>query len=240
MSSAPSEAFELCEGAHGLFTSRVHGNLSSIGGEGAEQGAQARARLRASLGVQALVRGYQVHGTTVGRVYADPHPPAKNGLAWEERDGDRPAFQADGHAVAAPSIAAMALVADCVPVLLGARGAVASLHAGWRGLATGVLEEGMRALRDVGGQGKVVAWIGPCAGVCCYEAGEEVHVAFGGAHRHGRRIDLRAIARDRLFAGGAAEVRDVEGCTICDERYFSFRREGTAAGRQAGLAWLRS
>ncbi|HEY8304799.1 MAG TPA: laccase domain-containing protein, partial [Solirubrobacteraceae bacterium] len=59
-----------------------------------------------------------------------------------------------------------------------------------------------------------------------------------GAHRHGSRIDLRAIARERLLAAGVAEVRDVEACTICDVRYFSYRREGARAGRQAGVAWL--
>jgi polyphenol oxidase len=231
--------FALGEGAWGLFTSRAHGNLSSVSGEDAERGAERRARLRSALGLSRLVRGYQVHGAVVGRVHADPHwPGAKNGLG----DGEdaQPCFQADGHAVGAPGIAAMVLVADCLPVLLAARGAVAALHAGWRGLATGVLEEGVRALRDVGGQGEVVAVIGPCASVCCYEAGEEVHAAFGDAHRQGRRIDLRAIACDRLLAAGVEEVRELEGCTICDERFFSYRREGMRAGRQVGLAWLGS
>ncbi|MGA7703412.1 MAG: polyphenol oxidase family protein, partial [Solirubrobacteraceae bacterium] len=106
------------------------------------------------------------------------------------------------------------------------------------GLAAGILEEGVRALREVGGTGELTAIVGPCAGVCCYEVGEEVHRAFGGSHRAGRRIDLRAIAHDRLMAAGVGEVRDVEACTICDERHFSHRREGAAAGRQAGLAWL--
>ena len=54
------------------------------------------------------------------------------------------------------------------------------VHAGWRGLAAGVLEEGVRALRELGGEGEIVAVIGPGAGPCCYEVGEEVHAAFGG------------------------------------------------------------
>ena len=132
----------------------------------------------------------------------------------------------------------MVLTADCVPVVLGAGGAVAALHAGWRGLAAGVLEEGVRALHDVGGVGDAVAVVGPCAGACCYEVGDEVHAVFVGAHRHGRAIDLRAIARERLRAAGIDEVRDVGGCTICEKRFFSYRREGARAGRQAGLAWL--
>jgi purine-nucleoside/S-methyl-5'-thioadenosine phosphorylase / adenosine deaminase len=105
-------------------------------------------------------------------------------------------------------------------------------------LAAGVLEEGVRALRDVGGGGEIAAVVGPCAGGCCYEVGEEVHAAFGDAHRCGRLIDLRAIAHSRLLAAGVAEVDDVPGCTICDERWFSYRREGAAAGRQAGIVWL--
>jgi polyphenol oxidase len=85
-----------------------------------------------------------------------------------------------------------------------------------------------------------VALIGPCAGVCCYEVGEEVHAAFDGAHRDGRSLDLRAIAHERLLAAGVAEVRDAQACTICDERFFSYRREAARAGRQAAVAWLRS
>jgi copper oxidase (laccase) domain-containing protein len=97
----------------------------------------------------------------------------------------------------------------------------------------------VRALGELGGRaGEAVAVIGPCAGACCYEVGEEVHAAFSGAHRDGARIDLRAIARERLLAAGLAEVRDANACTICDERYFSHRREGERAGRQAGVAWL--
>jgi hypothetical protein len=83
-----------------------------------------------------------------------------------------------------------------------------------------------------------VAVVGPCAGACCYEVGEEVHAAFAGVHRDGRLIDLRAIAHEKLLAAGVAEVLDAEACTICDERFFSHRREGTRAGRQAGLAWI--
>lgn len=204
--------------------------MSSVGGEGAEGGLGARNRLREALGVSGVVRGYQVHGTEVGRVREGFLPP---------EDGEtQPTFEADGHAVAAVGVAAMVLTADCMPVVLGAEGAVAALHAGWRGLAAGVLEEGVVALRDVGGRGEIVAIVGPCVGACCYEVGEEVHAAFGGSHRHGSNIDLRAIAHERLLAAGVAEVREVGACTICDERYFSYRREGARAGRQAALAWI--
>jgi polyphenol oxidase len=90
----------------------------------------------------------------------------------------------------------------------------------------------------LGGQGEIVAVVGPCAGACCYEVGEEVHTAFGGVHRDGSLIDLRAIAHERLSAAGVTQVLDVLACTICDERYFSYRRESDRAGRQAGLAWI--
>jgi polyphenol oxidase len=96
----------------------------------------------------------------------------------------------------------------------------------------------VRAVRELGDSGEMVAVIGPGAGPCCYEVGEEVHAAFDGAHRMGRRIDLKALARDRLLAAGVSEVRHVAACTICDERFFSYRREGARAGRQGGVTWL--
>jgi hypothetical protein len=136
----------------------------------------------------------------------------------------------------------MVLTADCLPVALGCGGAVATVHAGWRGLAAGVLEEGVRAVRELGDADEIIAIIGPGAGPCCYEVGEEVHAAFAGSHRIGtppaRRIDLKTIARDRLLAIGVTEVNDLAACTICDERFFSYRREGARAGRQGAIAWL--
>jgi polyphenol oxidase len=216
-----------------LFTERLHGNMSSVGGEHAAQGADARERLRAHIGVEGIARGYQVHGTLVRVVRAIPprEPP-------EPADAQRP--RADGQATALPRVGAMVLAADCMPVALGCDGAVAMVHAGWRGLAAGVLEQGVRALRELSGEDPLVAIVGPGAGVCCYEVGPEVHGAFGGAHAHGRHIDLRAIAHERLLAAGVAQVSDVYACTICDRRFFSHRREGARAGRQAGVAWLSS
>jgi YfiH family protein len=215
------------------FTGRAEGNMSSVGGDRAQEGSLARERLCARSGLSRLARGYQVHGNAVIRVASMP-----------ALDADVPATKADGQATALAGVGATVLVADCLPVALGSRGAVAMLHAGWRGLAAGILEHGVLALRELelqhggGSPGTIVAVIGPGAGACCYEVGEEVHGAFPGARRHGRKIDLRAIARERLEAVGVSEVRDVEACTICDERYFSHRREGARAGRQAGVAWL--
>jgi polyphenol oxidase len=226
--SAPAASLALPGGASALFTSREHGNLSSVGGAGAEQGALARERLRELIGARVLLRGYQVHGSEVRRVRSVPL-----------LDGDGPPARADGQATNVAGVAALVLSADCLPVVLGGEGAVAAIHAGWRGLSAGVLEQGVLALRElVAGEGPLSAIVGPGAGPCCYEVGEEVRAAFGGRHLHGRNIDLRVIAHERLLAAGVAEVRDVAVCTICDERYFSHRREGERAGRQAGVAWL--
>lgn len=226
-------AYELPAGGHVLFTARAHGNMSSVGGPDHERGHDTRERLRARLGLRSLVRGYQVHGTTVLRMRTDADVPSF------AADVARPPAQADGHATAVAGVGVMALGADCLPVAIGAEGAVAMVHAGWRGLAAGVLEEGVWALRDLVGEGEIAAIVGPGAGPCCYEVGPEVHAAFAPARVHPRgTVDLKEIARARLLAAGVARVDDVGLCTICDQRFYSHRREGARAGRQAGVAWL--
>jgi YfiH family protein len=220
--------FELAGGGRVVFTERAAGNLSSVGGDGAEGAVQARERLRARIGVRRLARGFQVHGTEVSWVAAEPDLAA----------APSPETPSDGLATALAGVGAMVLTADCLPVALGCDGAVAMLHAGWRGVAGGMLEQGATVLRERAGADRVEAIVGPCAGVCCYEVGPEVHRALGGAHRRGRNADLRAIAHERLLAAGVASVRDAGACTICDERFFSHRREGARAGRQGGVAWL--
>jgi polyphenol oxidase len=212
-----------------LFTDRRHGNLSSVGGTEAERGLEARERLRALTGLRRIARGYQVHGTVVELISELPEPD----------EGAPPAHEADGQATALRGVGMMVLSADCLPVALSCEDAVAMVHAGWRGLAAGVLEEGLRAVRELSRHGgEILAVVGPGAGPCCYEVGPEVHAAFGHHRDRPAKIDLRAIAHDRLLAAGVSEVRDVNHCTICDERYFSYRREGQQAGRQGGLAWL--
>jgi len=229
-------SFDLPGGGCALFTTRAHGNMSSVGGLDHEHGYDARERLRTQLGLRRLARGYQVHGTTVLRSRTDDEIPAHDSATAQ------PPVEADGQATSVAGVGAMVLVADCLPVALGTDGAMAMVHAGWRGLAPGILEAGVRAVRELGGAGEIVAIIGPGAGPCCYEVGEEVHTAFGGAYRiespPTRNIDLKAIACDRLLAAGVSEVRVVAACTICDERFFSYRREGAGAGRQGGVAWL--
>lgn len=172
----------------------------------------------------AFAQGRQVHGAAVRRVAA----PA-----------ERERAPADGQATGLAGVAPVVLVADCLPIALAAPGAVAMLHAGWRGLAEGVVEEGVAAVGELAGRAPAAAAIGPGAGGCCYEVGEEVHAAFAGEGRCGGRLDLKAIARARLEAAGVAEVHDVGVCTICadPDLFFSHRRDGGVTGRQAGVAW---
>ena len=103
-----------------------------------------------------------------------------------------------------------------------------ALHAGWRGLAAGVLEEGVRMLRARGAR-EIAAVIGPAAGACCYEVGPEVHSALGQPSTGRATIDLPAIARGRLQAMGVTCAGEARMCTICDQRFFSHRREGARA-----------
>jgi YfiH family protein len=169
-----------------------------------------RERVRAQAGVERLAQGRQVHGA---RVVVDAE-----GLE-----------EADGQVTTARGVAAMVLTADCLPVALTGPGGVGMVHAGWRGLAAGVLEAGVTATQAL------AAAIGPGIGPCCYEVGDEVRAVFGTTER---TLDLKAIARDRLRAAGVETIHDCGLCTACDaERFFSHRRDRGVTGRQAGLAW---
>jgi len=139
------------------------------------------------------------------------------------------------------------MVADCLPVLFASRdGArIGAAHAGWRGLAAGVLEKTVAAL---GGARELTAWLGPAISQQHFEVGEEVRAAFvgsdAGAAAHftpnarGRwQADLVALARRRLAALGVGQVHGGSCCTFADrERFFSHRRDGRG-GRMAALIW---
>jgi polyphenol oxidase len=225
-------------GGRALFATRRGGvssgpyeslNLGRMTGDDPEAVAANHARLAVAAGCAPgdLLYGRQVHGTDVRRVTGPPPP-------------DRAVTEEDGQATALAGHPALVFVADCLPVLLATEGAVAAVHAGWRGLAGGVIAEGVAALRAVGGTGEITALIGPGARGCCYETGEEVHAAFAadGARVGERNLDLALIARRRLEAAGAAAVHDVGLCTICHpELFFSHRRDSGVTGRQAGIAW---
>ncbi|MCW3001440.1 MAG: laccase protein [Conexibacter sp.] len=179
---------------------------------------------RAAAGLP-LAFGRQVHGTRVLRI---------DGATSQDAMED-----ADGVATAARGVAALVLTADCLPVALAGGGAVAMVHAGWRGLAAGVLEEGVAAVRELSADGAIHAAIGPGAGACCYDVGDDVAARFPAwAHGADRRIDLKAVAATRLRAAGVAEVVDVGRCTMCEpDVFFSHRAAGGLTGRQGGLVW---
>lgn len=187
-----------------------------------------RTAAAAGAGPAALAQGRQVHGARVLRVAGRPGP----------------VCDADGQATATPGTVPIVLVADCLPIAVAGGGAVAMLHGGWRGLAAGIVAEGVRAVRELGApDAPLAAAIGPGAGGCCYEAREDVHAAFAGLGpdvRHGRAADLKAVARLQLEAAGVSTVHDLELCTLCSPPglFFSHRRDGGVTGRQGGLAWL--
>ena len=187
-------------------------------------------RLLAQLGTTGVAVPRQVHGAAVVAV---TEPTVGYVVGVSEGDGVVTSLQ---------GVAGAVHVADCLPIAVGGRGAVAMLHAGWRGLADGVVAEGVRGLRAAGVRGALGAAIGPGAGGCCYETGDEVRARFAGyAAINGRLLDLAAVAAAQLRDAGVDDVRDVGMCTICSpgRRFFSHRSDGAATGRQGGFAWLR-
>ncbi|MCW8972882.1 MAG: peptidoglycan editing factor PgeF [Gammaproteobacteria bacterium] len=140
------------------------------------------------------------------------------------------------------------LTADCLPVLLCDSGGsvVAAVHAGWRGLLDGVIEN---TVARMAGWGEILAWLGPAIGPQAFEVGEEVRQAFinedvatAGAFAPspaGRWLaDIYALARRRLQRAGVDAIYGGEYCTFSDpERFYSYRRDGVT-GRMASLIWM--
>jgi polyphenol oxidase len=155
---------------------------------------------------------------------------------------------ADGIVVRAAGMVAAVQVADCLPVLFAARdgSVVAAAHAGWRGLAAGVL--GATVARTGVPAGQLLAWLGPAIGPAHFEVGAEVRAAFlahdacaavaFAPNARGRwQCDLNLLARQRLQAAGVGAVFGGDWCTYADrERFFSYRRDGQC-GRMAALIW---
>jgi YfiH family protein len=201
-------------------------NLGLLTDDAPENVAENRRRLGETVGHPwpRFCYGRQVHGATVRR-------------ATEPPSAERPYTEEDGQATALTDAAAIVFTADCLPVLLAAPGGVAALHCGWRPLAGGIIEEGVEALREVAGGGEIVAALGPSARGCCYVVGEEVHAHFAAfdARRGERNLDLAAVAVQQLRDAGVDTIHDVELCTMCDERFFSHRRDKGVTGRQAGV-----
>jgi YfiH family protein len=174
----------------------------------------------------------QVHGTAVvdaATVHAEP--------------------EADGAYAMRSGHVCVVMTADCLPVFLCDRAGtrVAVLHAGWRGLAAGIIEQGVKALAVPGAE--LFAWLGPAIGPEAFEVGSEVRAAFvahdaaaDAAFRPGvggkYLADIYRLARQRLAALGVTAVFGGNFCTVRDSgRFYSYRRDG-ATGRMAALIWL--
>jgi polyphenol oxidase len=231
-----------------LMTTRVGGvstapfdslNLGRAAGDDAAAVAENRRRFEAAIGVPTRHLS-QIHGSRVVRLSHAEHLP----------------YEADAAITTEPGLACTVLVADCLPVLFAAprAGGVGAAHAGWRGLAGGVLEATVAALCDAAACAPhdLVAWLGPCIGPRRFEVGADVLDAFGAAaaHRFVPRArpedsprwlaDLPGLARDRLAAISVTQVHGGTWCTVEDaSAFFSFRRDGVT-GRMAAAVWIDS
>ncbi|QXL85817.1 peptidoglycan editing factor PgeF [Comamonas sp. NLF-1-9] len=233
-----------------------HCNLGEHVGDAAAAVAANRRLLQTVLSAQgAPVRPvflHQVHGSKV--LALQPGVP----------DG----AQADACTADLPGLACTVMVADCLPVLLCNRAGtrVAAAHAGWRGLAAGVLEAALQTFRAATGSGQaqtaieseVIAWLGPCIGPQAFEVGAEVRAAFCAADADAARhfvpagaagkffANLPALARQRLRRAGVDAVYGNDAsapwCTVSNpSRFFSHRRDAVrlgSSGRMAACVWL--
>ena len=213
-----------------------------VGGDAATNVQSNRQALREALGLPSEPRWLrQVHGTAV----FDADACTVDGVPMPTGE-DEPV--ADAAVTRSEGVVLAVLHADCLPVLLCSDDGegLGAAHAGWRGLAAGVIESTVAAMRVPGE--RLVAWLGPAAGPERYEVGEEVRAAFvdgdagadGAFHptRPGHwRVDLCALARRRLAARGVTRIHGGGRFTIGEpEAFFSHRRDART-GRMASLVW---
>ena len=238
--AAELEGIEILQSRALLEESVPHGFTLRTGSFGARgNGERDRERLRRALGFSRLAEMHQFHGNDV-RVLEG------NGVA-----------RCDGLLAGESGVGVVVQSADCVPLLLWAARAraVAAVHAGWRGTRAGIASRAVSRLSEVYGAPveEIHAAIGPAIRVCCYEVGDEVISAFAGSGRdierisrpgpRGRRhLDLVEENGAQLVSSGilAERVYDSGLCTFCEnERFYSFRREGSGVGRIFGAVGLR-
>lgn len=224
------------------FTTRAGGasvgpwaglNLATHVGDDVAAVTANRAALATALALPAAPRWLeQVHGTEIARIAAVDGVP-----------------RADGAITRVSGVVLAVLVADCLPVLLCDRDGreVAAVHAGWRGLADGILAAAVAAFAAPAAH--LVAWLGPAIGATPYVVGDELHERFRASARApasafaaagpGRwHFDLAATAAHQLAALGVPAVATSGLCVHADPaRFYSHRRDG-CCGRQAALAWL--
>jgi polyphenol oxidase len=232
------------DGACAAFSTRLGGvseapfdslNLGLLTDDAEASVTENRRRLAAALGFDPdqIVLARQVHGADL----VDHRSDVVSSLLGAGGAKSRETMCAgDGHVVSEPGIAPLVFVADCLPVALAGPRGVAMVHAGWRGLAGGILAAGAEAV------GATSAAIGPGIGPCCYEVGQEVLEAFsglGGGIAKGRMLDLPEVARRQLALAGVERVESAGLCTSCEEElFFSHRRDQGRTGRQGGFAWI--
>lgn len=228
-------------GAHGLPDGRVGGwNLGAACGDDPAHVAHNRRLLRAWLPGEPVWLT-QVHGTAV----------------WGAEDVApttvMPAPVADAAVTIRPGRVLVIQTADCLPVFFASESgdAIGVAHAGWRGLAAGVLEQTMVALRRIAGDGqRWHAWLGPAIGPDRFEVGDEVREAFVAHDPQAAQAfrpagepgkwwaDLYALARQRLCANGVATIGGGAYCTVSDpHRFYSYRRD-RQTGRMASVIWV--
>ncbi len=245
--AAPARVGALMSTRHGGVSMPpfVSLNLGLGSGDAPSAVASNRARFAAALGAQPFWLR-QVHGATVVQA-------SRAGLGL-------PAPQADASFTAEPGVACTVLVADCLPVLFAAANgrAVAAAHAGWRGLAAGVLQASLERVCAAAGCApvEVAVWLGACIGPRQFEVGADVLAAFApltdehlaalftpcpradGAMRW--LADLPGLARRVLRQAGVTDVASLDACTVEQpDSYFSYRRDG-ASGRMAAAVWLQT
>lgn len=218
-------------------------NLRAQTGDAPGSVASNQAQLARAIGATPVYLN-QVHGARVAL------------LGWQDALPGAAIHDADASVTTQPGIACTVQVADCLPVLFAAPDgrAVGAAHAGWRGLAAGVLEATLRAVCEAADcePSQVQAWLGACIGPAAFEVGDDVRAAFAAAagageaalprfaaHRPGKWLaDLPQLARDRLGAAGVRAVHGGTWCTLTDaSRFFSFRRD-RVTGRMAALVWI--
>lgn len=214
-------------------------NLGLGTGDDAEAVRRNRLAFAAAAGVSGrdLVVPGQVHGITVAEAGS-----GERGRGALDRAGV--IAETDGLLTREPGLPLFVSVADCVPVLLVAGDparALALVHAGWRGMAGGIVAAAARALGAYGAARAAV--IGPSIGPCCFavspDVGERFEAAFPGTWRDGH-VDLWEAARQELTAAGLAPAGILSSglCTCHDHEFFSHRRERGVTGRQAAIAWM--
>jgi polyphenol oxidase len=238
-------------GAEVLFSTREGGfssgayeslNLGLLTGDDRDVVIRNRRALAEVAGVspENVVMGWQVHATDIEE-WDGPDPDT----AFLDPQGGH--LKVDGHLTRNPDLAALVLVADCLPVAIAGGGTVAMLHCGWRGLAGGLIPKAVARMQAAPGASPrrgasaYAAAVGPGIGACCYEVGPEVLDAFAAYDgvADDRMLNLRAIAEQQLRAAGIDRVEHVDYCTSCHpELFFSHRRDNGVTGRQGGIAWL--